>query len=79
MVERDILRKDVKHVISEGEIIEEYLEDEPYPSFLLYNCVNNRPIHVLIAYDDTSNMVYVITVYEPDSKHFELDNVTRRR
>jgi hypothetical protein len=35
MLERDIFRNDVKEVIIEGEIIEEYPGDLPYPSVLI--------------------------------------------
>ena len=33
MFERDIFEIDVENTIKNGEIIEEYIDDKPYPSF----------------------------------------------
>lgn len=79
MLERGILRRDVGSVIEHGRIIEEYQDDKPYPSFLIYGSVGNRPLHVLVAYNEGSSTLYVITAYEPDDVHFGPDHVTRRR
>jgi len=35
-LERDIWKADIEHAIIHGEIIEEYEEDKPYPSCLIY-------------------------------------------
>jgi len=35
MFERDILEESVEDTIQNGEIIESYLDDKPYPSFWL--------------------------------------------
>jgi len=76
MLERGIYRRDV---VTDGQIIEKYEGDRPYPSFLIYSFVRNRPLHVLVAYSEYNNIVYVITAYEPDEAHFMEDHVTRRR
>ncbi|MCL7475348.1 MAG: DUF4258 domain-containing protein [Methanosarcinales archaeon] len=36
MVERNIKIREVKEAIKNGTIIEEYLDDKPLPTFLLY-------------------------------------------
>lgn len=37
MFERDIKREDVKRTILDGEIIENYEDDKPYPSVLFFH------------------------------------------
>jgi len=68
MFERAILTEEVRSVIEAGEIIEEYLDDKPYPSYLLLGFANQKPIHVVVAVDGIIHKFYVITVYTPDSK-----------
>ena len=65
-------------MIFTGEVIESYIEDSPYPSFLLYGSVNSRPLHVVIAHAEQLHVVYIVTAYEPDSAKWE-DNFRRRR
>ena len=49
-------------------VIKEYPDDTPYPSRLILGYDNNRPIHVVSAYDQNDDMEYIITVYEPDTQ-----------
>lgn len=49
-----------------GEVIKSYLNDKPYPSYLLLKFVNGRPLHVVIAQNDETNECIVVTCYEPD-------------
>ena len=64
MQERDISRADVKNGIATGEIIEDYPDDFPNPSCLIF-CDNIN--------------IYIITAYYPDTKKFEDDLKTRRK
>ena len=58
---------EVFEAIQSGEIIEEYPDDEPYPSILIYgSTLQGRPIHVVCAYASEDDLGIVITVYEPD-------------
>lgn len=78
MQERDISRADVKNGILTGEIIEEYPDDYPHPSCLIFGyTINNRILHI-VAGCDTIN-IYIITAYYPDTKKFEEDLKTRRK
>jgi hypothetical protein len=78
MLERNISRDEVTDVISLGEIIEEYPNDYPLPSCLMfYNDIT--PLHVVLSYNETNQMTYIITAYQPDLNHFEVDFKTRRR
>jgi hypothetical protein len=79
MMTREIPRDNVKKVLITGEVIEEYADDKPFPSFLLLGWVENQPIHVVAAFDVYSKYVFIITVYKPDLEHFEADFKTRRQ
>jgi hypothetical protein len=78
MLEREISRKMVKSVLLSGEIVEEYSDDEPYPSALFLGCIEGQPLHVVAAFDSMSDNCFVITTYKPDQDHFESDYKTRR-
>ena len=77
MQERSILIEDVKNCITKGEIIEEYPDDFPNPSALIYGkTVNENVIHVVCGMN--SDTVFVITAYYPNEETFEADLKTRR-
>lgn len=78
MMERDIFREDVKQVLLNGEIIEEYTDDQPFPSFLVFGITDNKPLHVVAALDKNNGWCYIITAYKPDLLHFEIDFKTRK-
>lgn len=79
MYQRGIDASAVRQVICRGEAIEEYPEDLPYPSKLMYCLVDNRPLHVVLAENPVENEAIVITVYEPDATIWEADFKKRRR
>ena len=77
MQERGIKRDDIINCIINGEIIEDYPNDYPNPSCLMFGyTLNNRVIHVVIGYDGEN--IYIITAYYPNTDKFELDMKTRR-
>ena len=78
MLERDISRQDVFNVLLTGEEIEDYANDIPFPSALLFGWKGSEPIHVVVALDSTGQQGYIITVYRPDLEHFNPDLKTRR-
>jgi hypothetical protein len=78
MAERDIRRSDALEVLLSGERIENYPDDQPFPSALFLGWVMARPILIVAAFDADSDQVFIITVYEPDLDHFEPDFKTRR-
>jgi len=62
----EIVEGEVIEAASCGKIIEDYPEDEPYPSCLIYGRTSgNRPLHIVCAYSEEDEMVIIITVYEP--------------
>jgi len=66
MFERGIAEADVHTVLAEGEEIASYPDDKPYPSRLLLGWRQDKPLHVVTAYNAQDNEQIVITVYEPD-------------
>lgn len=59
---------EVYEAVASGEIIENYPDDKPYPSMLIFgNTLEKRPIHVVCAYNSEEDMTVVVTVYHPDA------------
>jgi hypothetical protein len=79
MLERRITRDMVKHALLTGEIIEDYSEQKLYPGALVLGWIQEKPLHVVIAFDEHNGFCFIITTYEPDLEHFEEDYKTRRR
>lgn len=62
----EIKDEEVFETVLTGKIIEDYPEDEPYPSCLIYGrTTQNRPLHVVCAYSEDENLSIVITAYQP--------------
>lgn len=78
MFARDISPADVKAVFAAGTTIDEYPDDRPFPSRLLLGFVKRRPIHVVLAYDEGSQIGYVVTVYVPNPTLWTDDFTARK-
>ncbi|MDH4164355.1 MAG: DUF4258 domain-containing protein [Nitrospirota bacterium] len=62
-----------------GEIIEQYPDDKPYPSCLIYGRnKNGEPIHSVWAYNVETKSSVLITVYRPDPERW-IDWKQRRK
>ena len=79
MLERSISTDEVKFALKNGKIIETYSDDHPFPSVLIAYINSQKPLHVVFSYDEESGMLYIITAYIPDAKHFEDDLITRKK
>jgi len=76
--ERGITREQVKRVMQEGQILEQYPMAKPFPKCLMMAMVElDRPLYVALAYDEDTDYIYVITVYWLDASRWE-DPWTRR-
>lgn len=76
----DLSFDEVYFSVVHGEIIEEYPEDRPYPSCLVYGeTFGGDPVHSVWAYNEASGFGVIITVYRPDSARWEPNWKTRRR
>ena len=78
MAMRAIKEQEAEHAIETGEIIEDYPDDKPFPSRLVFSLVNGRPIHLVIGFDEVLKTCFVITAYEPSAEKFEADFKTRK-
>ncbi|MCH8021344.1 DUF4258 domain-containing protein [candidate division KSB1 bacterium] len=79
MFEREVSKKSVSYVIINGEIIAEYPNDTPYPSYMILGFVGEQPIHVVIAFDSKNKVCYIITAYIPDKTKWLPDYKTRKK
>lgn len=79
MFERNITTDEVEEVIEYGEKIEDYPNDKPYPSCLIFKIINNRPVHVVVASNKSVSEGIIITLYEPAIDKFESDYKTRKK
>jgi len=58
---------DICFSVLHGEIIEDYPDDRPYPSCLIYGRTPaGDPVHSVWAYNEASEWAVLITVYRPD-------------
>jgi len=76
--QRDLYHKEVIQLLREGDIIEDYPDDKPFPSALFMGHVKDGPLHVVAALDDEGDWLYIVTAYRPDLRRFEPDYRTRR-
>ena len=79
MFQRNISVSDVKFVISNGIIVNEYPGDKPYPSKLLFAVCNKRCFHIVCSENNIENEIIIITAYEASSDIWENDFVTRKK
>ncbi len=78
MHERKIHADEVKDALTKGEIVEDYPDDRPLPSYLVLGyTMKERPVHAVVAIDMEDKMLWIITVYEPNLENWE--NEFRRR
>ena len=75
MFQRNISTDDVEDLITKGEIIEEYPEDEPCPSVLILGFLNKNPCHIIVA--QCEDHIRIVTVYYPEKKKW-IDYKVRR-
>lgn len=75
--QRGIRARDVRNCVVSGEIIEQYPDDFPFPSCLIFgHAVRGKIMHVVASDEGTGSRI--ITAYFPDNKKFEKDFKTRR-
>ncbi len=74
--DRMISTADVRTVIANGEIIEDYLDDARGHSCLMLAFVAKRPLHVVCAPKD--DYLVIITAYLPNDQQWE-NNYRKRK
>jgi len=79
MFARSISPELAKRAIRNGEIIASYLNDQPYPSFLLLYWERGKALHIVASLNESSNTCHVITTYWPEADLWSDDFKTRRQ
>ncbi|MCX6106868.1 MAG: DUF4258 domain-containing protein [Proteobacteria bacterium] len=79
MFTRNIAVDEVVAVLGDGEAIETYPDDTPYPSCLLVGKPSNRILHVVAARNSVDALCIVITAYEPSPRLWQPDFKTRNK
>jgi len=74
--DRMITTKNIRLVIKNGEVIEDYPEDARGYSCLILGTVEKRPIHVVCS--PKKEYLAIITAYIPDAQEWE-DNYKKRK
>lgn len=75
--QRGIKQRDIKSCIMSGEIIEQYPDDFPFPSCLIFGyAINKKVLHVVAS--DEGTISRIITAYYPSIEKFEDDLKTRK-
>jgi hypothetical protein len=79
MMQRKIHSEDLMLSIIAGNIIESYDDDFPLPSCLILGKTKEgKTLHSVVAFHAADEMVWIITVYEPDASVWN-DDFTKRR
>ena len=76
----DIVREPEFHTLlgRASEVIENYPDDNPYPSRLLLGWCQERPLHVVVAENAQDDEWIIITAYEPDPAQWDADFKRRK-
>jgi hypothetical protein len=73
-----ISEQEVFEAVLSGEMIEDYPDDTPYQSALIFGTTDaHRPVHLVCAYAQEEQQVIVIPVYHPDPQRW--DDYRRRK
>lgn len=77
LFQRNISTEDIEYAIMNGEIIEEYQDDYPYPSCLILGLtIQNRSLHIVCAV--SADTLWLVTAYYPDHREWKPGFKTRK-
>ncbi len=79
MLERKIKSEEITTSLLAAEIIENYDDDKPFPSYLLLGYSDGRPLHIVLSYDKLNEFIYIITIYEPSPELWIKEFKKRRK
>ena len=68
MFQRGIGLDAVLAVVAQGETVAAYADDKPYRSRLLLGFVDAKPLHVVVAFDESMGACIVVTAYETSAR-----------
>ena len=79
MFERRVTEENVRRVLEQGEMIEDYSDEMTYPGGLMLGKHGKRPLHVVVAENTNDNEAIVITAYEPDPSQWKSNSRDRKK
>ena len=79
MFERRISDENVRRVLQDGEMIEDYSDEMTYPGGLMLGKHGKRSLHVVMAENTSDDEAIVITVYEPDPVQWKSNSKDRKK
>ena len=63
---------DVLDSVFQGTIIEDYPDDRPFPSCLVYgDNLRHEPVHSVWAYNASRGLAILVTAYRPDAERWD--------
>ena len=72
---RKITHADLNYVVANGDVVEEYPDNQPNPKALFMAHLEDEPLYVSCAFD--GNCAYIVTVHRYDPARW-IDPWTRR-
>ncbi|MDO8641965.1 MAG: DUF4258 domain-containing protein [Candidatus Woesearchaeota archaeon] len=78
MFQRGINPDAVAQIMTEGEVIADYPDDQPFPSVLLLGFYESQPVHMVVARDLATGSCHLVTIYLPDPAIWD-ESFKRRR
>ena len=80
MVNDGLVRVDVEVALENCEVIEDYpMGHRPLPDCLVLGTLpDNRPVHAVVAIDETNDRIFMVTVYLPSVEKWHNDWRTRK-
>ena len=78
MRQRHICEEEVRSVVANGEVIEDYPNAFPFPCRLMMGWYRSRCLHVVVAENAQAREIIIITTYEPNNFEWELDFKRRK-
>ena len=78
-LERGITIAVLEQALLTGEIVEQYPDDQPYPSCLVLGWLTSGdPLHVVCSRGNLEPALRIVTLYEPEDALWESDYKTRK-
>ena len=78
-LERSITIPELEQALLNGEVIEQYPEDQLYPSCLALGWLaSGDPLHIVCSRGEIEPALRIVTVYEPEDALWESDYKTRK-
>jgi hypothetical protein len=79
MRQRHIHEEEVRSIVTNGEVIEDYPDAFPFPCQLVMGWCGSRCLHVVVAENIQAQETIIITTYEPNHLEWEPDLKRRRK